>query len=69
MLRLSRWASRSRNSETALAARPTSATASISPDAISGGSDRRRQASNRMNAATPNRSTAFVTAARISTRR
>ena len=69
MFRLSRWASRSRNSDAAFAARPTSATASISPDAISGGSDSRRQASKRMNAATPNRRKAFVTAARISTRR
>ena len=53
----------------ALAARPRRATAIIRPDATSGGADSRRQASNRMNAAIPNSSTAFATAAKISSLR
>ena len=54
--------------EAALATRPSTATASISPLATSGGCRNRRHASSSTQPATPNSSTALTTAARISTR-
>ena len=51
-----------------LATRPTTANASISPPATSGGLDQRCHASHRMNSAIPNSRTALTTAARISSR-
>ena len=69
MVRLSFWASRSSSTEMPLASAPATAKASISPDATTGGSDSRCQASNSTKAATPNRRNALVTAARISSRR